>query len=459
MRKGTPTRWIIYLFLIAGIVLPPVTATADSLLLRELITAHNRDMHNKSLEDGSYRGEEGILRIRPEVAKHLGMVVMIDQDYLDAGRLFKAAEKALNKAKSAMITRRKEGSPDEHARRIVEYFIRYSEGLETARQKLLAYRSRLNPGDDERMSEEISARVMDRLIKESLGRTGNRLRDALAHFYNSTQGMRTGGHSLTQNNVEFVNDIFQKFTRRAGKESLKRFHLDRDVEYYDGRSRDHWKEVMLSEGFPYVSHLETVLGKKGNGWIDPLLFAALMRRESNFDPLAISSAGAAGLTQIMPRTALDLGMERIYMPAYFSDALSLMQEERSKRAQAMEALFRIMGKDPLRHARRARELMQESLALGKKTDRMFSRYRRELLRKQGDDRLDPALAIEYGFSYFAGLMKAQKGDISLALASYNAGPHRVVKYEGIPPFRETVRFRNIVLEYYRGYLEKARNTR
>jgi soluble lytic murein transglycosylase-like protein len=53
-------------------------------------------------------------------------------------------------------------------------------------------------------------------------------------------------------------------------------------------------------------------------------------------------------------------------------------------------------------------------------------------------------------------MKEHEGDISLALASYNAGPHRVREYQGIPPFAETVLFRNKVLEYYREYLRKAR---
>ena len=52
-------------------------------------------------------------------------------------------------------------------------------------------------------------------------------------------------------------------------------------------------------------------------------------------------------------------------------------------------------------------------------------------------------------------MKAQNGDISLALASYNAGPHRVKQYNGIPPYKETVSFRNMVLKYYREYLNKT----
>ena len=52
-------------------------------------------------------------------------------------------------------------------------------------------------------------------------------------------------------------------------------------------------------------------------------------------------------------------------------------------------------------------------------------------------------------------MKDQNGDISLALASYNAGPHRVREFKGIPPFKETVRFRNRVLKYYKDYLSKV----
>jgi len=55
------------------------------------------------------------------------------------------------------------------------------------------------------------------------------------------------------------------------------------------------------------------------------------------------------------------------------------------------------------------------------------------------------------------LMKKQKGDISLALASYNAGPHRVREFNGIPPYEETVHFRNRVLQYYREYLRKAKD--
>jgi hypothetical protein len=85
---------------------------------------------------------------------------------------------------------------------------------------------------------------------------------------------------------------------------------------------------------------------------------------------------------------------------------------------------------------------------------LYAKYRKEVLENSTDDRLEPRKAIEYGFKYFDRLMTDQKGDVSLALAAYNAGPHRVRKHKGIPPYRETVRFRNRVMKYYREYLRK-----
>jgi soluble lytic murein transglycosylase-like protein len=103
--------------------------------------------------------------------------------------------------------------------------------------------------------------------------------------------------------------------------------------------------------------------------------------------------------------------------------------------------------------------MQLSLRLGKKRGRLYSRYKRELLEKRTDNRLQPAQAIEYGLKYFAKLMKVQRGDMSLALASYNTGPNRIKRFNGLPPYGETVRYRNKVLEYYRDYLRKAKGNR
>ena len=49
---------------------------------------------------------------------------------------------------------------------------------------------------------------------------------------------------------------------------------------------------------------------------------------------------------------------------------------------------------------------------------------------------DPARNLDGAVRYFSAQLE-RFGDVRLALAAYNAGPHRVVEYGGVPPFRET----------------------
>ena len=52
------------------------------------------------------------------------------------------------------------------------------------------------------------------------------------------------------------------------------------------------------------------------------------------------------------------------------------------------------------------------------------------------DAWDPAQNLDGAVRYFSTQLE-RFGDVRLALAAYNAGPHRVVEYGGVPPFRET----------------------
>ena len=71
---------------------------------------------------------------------------------------------------------------------------------------------------------------------------------------------------------------------------------------------------------------------------------------------------------------------------------------------------------------------------------------------------DPAQNAEAGAKYLRDLLLKYENDphqVSKAVAAYNAGPGAVDKYNGIPPYRETVDYVNRVLkEYEKEHLKK-----
>jgi len=65
--------------------------------------------------------------------------------------------------------------------------------------------------------------------------------------------------------------------------------------------------------------------------------------------------------------------------------------------------------------------------------------------------LDPKDNVEGGVKYLRFLLDTFHGDVSLALAAYNAGLSKVAKYGGIPPYTETRTYVNRVLSYMQSY--------
>ncbi len=118
-----------------------------------------------------------------------------------------------------------------------------------------------------------------------------------------------------------------------------------------------------------------ILRAAGRYGVQAALVKAVIAAESNFEPNAISRAGAQGLMQLMPATAEELGVERPF---------GVIEN------------------------------------------------------------------IDGGVRYLRAMLD-RYGDVSRALAAYNAGPRAVDRHRGIPPYPETQAYVKRVLDYYRGY--------
>jgi len=110
--------------------------------------------------------------------------------------------------------------------------------------------------------------------------------------------------------------------------------------------------------------------------VDKSLVKAVIHAESGYNPNAVSRVGAAGLMQLMPKTAHDLKVSNSF---------------------------------------------------------------------------DPSENIRGGVRYLRFLLDTFKGDVTLALAAYNAGLSRVAQYKGIPPYEETRNYVGKVLSYRKSY--------
>jgi soluble lytic murein transglycosylase-like protein len=107
--------------------------------------------------------------------------------------------------------------------------------------------------------------------------------------------------------------------------------------------------------------------------------------------------------------------------------------------------------DLIREAARKYSVREDLIRGVVRAESAFDQFAVSSVGAQGLMQLMPALSKELGVTdpfdarqnimagtrYLSQLLDMHKGNIALALASYNAGPGAVDRYNGIPPFRET----------------------
>jgi len=70
------------------------------------------------------------------------------------------------------------------------------------------------------------------------------------------------------------------------------------------------------------------------------------------------------------------------------------------------------------------------------------------------DPFDPAQNVEAGIAELAAQLRRHENEIAMALAAYNAGWVAVKRYEGIPPYRETIDYVERVMDLYFSWSEQ-----
>jgi soluble lytic murein transglycosylase-like protein len=122
--------------------------------------------------------------------------------------------------------------------------------------------------------------------------------------------------------------------------------------------------------------------------------------------------------------------------------------------QIIETIARTYAlESALIHAVVSAESGYNSAAVSKKGAAGLMQLMPETAHRYGvTDRFDPMQNLHGGARYLSDLLKMFDGNLSLALAGYNAGEKNVVKHGyQIPPFQETKAYVPKVLSLYRKY--------
>ena len=216
--------------------------------------------------------------------------------------------------------------------------------------------------------------------------------------------------------------------------------------------------------------------------VDPVLIIALLYNESRFSPVAVSPAGAVGMAQFMPNTALEYDLNPIAQPALWQRYRSVRKTEHARRGRLQneflqqysigkfstaEVIQHALEKDQLDALAAYQELVNAKKPELAALEDYIVAVREELAQfdffTDGEatvGRLDARAsyaAATAAVDYMSRRLAENSGMTSSAVAAYNAGPAAVrdsnprsvlYGYGDPPAYPETVRYVQRVLVVY-----------
>jgi len=212
--------------------------------------------------------------------------------------------------------------------------------------------------------------------------------------------------------------------------------------------------------------IECSIQKYGNIYpLDAFFVLSIIKAESDFGKYEVSSSGAAGLAQLMPLTATEMGM-KVFFPYYYQIAIDerkmAAEYYRKAEAAASKISFKNLSGENERLSFQIKLYREIGTWHEDQANSLFRHYEEELLSMVDgktdeelmhiDQRFIVPLAIDACVKILANNAGKLNGDKREIASSYNAGLGAVISSGGIPFINQTVVFQNRVMRFYRKYL-------
>jgi len=216
--------------------------------------------------------------------------------------------------------------------------------------------------------------------------------------------------------------------------------------------------------------------------VDPVLIVSLLYNESRFSPVAVSHAGAVGMAQFMPNTAIEFDLDPIARTDLWQRYRQIRKTERAKRSQSQKEFLqrwdisKFSTAEVIQHALEKDQLdalaEYQAMVDAPKPERAALKdyvkgVKAELAKHDffADGgatlgRLDARAsyaAPTASVDYIARRLKENSGMTSSAVAAYNAGPAAVrdgnprsvlYGYGDLPAYPETIKYVQRIMVVY-----------